>query len=94
MKLLKELVVSAALFAAVASNGDEDQNPVLWCDAPDVSVTRVGDTYWMTSTSNHFCPQVPVMKSKDLVNWKIVSYCAPILENGADERLDMGRNEL
>lgn len=93
MKLIKELVFSLLLSAAVASNAGEDQNPVMWCDVPDVSVTRVGDTYWMTSTSNHLCPHVPVMKSKDLVNWKIVSYCSPVLENGAHERLDMGMNE-
>ena len=50
-------------------------NPVIWADVPDVSTLRVGDTYYMTSTTMHMNPGVPVMMSKDLVNWEIVSYC-------------------
>jgi beta-xylosidase len=41
---------------------------------PDMSIMRVGDTYYMSSTTMHFNPGVPVMKSTDLVNWKIISY--------------------
>lgn len=50
------------------------QNPVIWADVPDPSVIRVGDNYYMTSTTMHVNPGVPIMKSKDLVNWEIVNY--------------------
>ncbi len=61
---------------AAADNGKQAPlNPVIWADVPDVSTLRVGDTYYMTSTTMHMNPGVPVMMSKDLVNWEIVSYC-------------------
>jgi beta-xylosidase len=49
-------------------------NPIIFADVPDMSIVRVGDTYYMSSTTMHMSPGVPIMKSKDLVNWKIVSY--------------------
>lgn len=84
---------SVAQTAGADLKGSADQNPVVWSDMPDTCVIRVGDTYWTTTTTMHFCPQVPVLKSKDLVNWKIASYCAPILEDGPEERLDNGKHE-
>jgi len=50
------------------------RNPVIWADVPDPSIIRVGDTYYMSSTTMHMSPGLPIMKSKDLVNWQIVSY--------------------
>ena len=49
-------------------------NPVIWADAPDLSVTRNGDDYYLISTTMHLMPGAPIMKSKDLVHWEIVSY--------------------
>lgn len=56
-------------------------NPFIWADVPDVCVVRVADTYYMSSTTMHMNPGVPIMKSKDLVNWEIVSYCYQHLLN-------------
>src|SRR6188768_3567397 len=50
------------------------KNPLIFADVPDMSMIRVGDTYYMSSTTMHMSPGVPIMKSKDLVNWKLVSY--------------------
>ena len=50
------------------------QNPILFADVPDLSMVRVGKTYYMSSTTMHMSPGVPIMKSVDLVNWKIISY--------------------
>ena len=55
------------------------KNPVLWADVPDPDVIRVGDDYWLVSTTMHLMPGAPVMHSKDLVNWKTVSYVFPSL---------------
>lgn len=51
------------------------QNPIIHADVPDMSMIRVGDTYYMSSTTMHMSPGVPIMSSKDLVNWKLESYC-------------------
>jgi len=57
------------------------QNPILWTDVPDNSAIRVGDTYYMSSTTMHMNPGLPIMKSKDLVSWRIVNYAYDILGN-------------
>ncbi|RXK85485.1 glycoside hydrolase family 43 protein [Filimonas effusa] len=49
-------------------------NPVIWADVPDMSVTRLGSDFYLISTTMHLMPGAPVMKSKDLVHWEIVSY--------------------
>jgi beta-xylosidase len=63
-------------------------NPIIKGDAPDLSLIRVGDAYYMISTTMYFCPVAPIMKSYDLINWKIVSYCTDILENLPAFRLE------
>lgn len=45
-------------------------NPVIWADFPDNDVIRVGDTYYMVTTTMHVFPGVTIQKSKDLVNWE------------------------
>ena len=50
------------------------ENPILWADTPDPDVIRVGDTFYMVTTTMHMAPGAPVMRSKDLVNWELASY--------------------
>lgn len=50
------------------------QNPVLFADYSDPDVIRVGDTYYMTASSFNYVPGLPILTSKDLVNWKLVNY--------------------
>lgn len=73
------LCACAAAFSPVRA--DAADNPLVWADIPDLSMIRVGDTYYMSSTTMHFNPGVPIMKSKDLVNWKICSYAYDILDD-------------
>jgi beta-xylosidase len=56
------------------TNSTPYANPVIWADAPDLSVTRTGSDYYLISTTMHLMPGAPIMKSKDLVHWEIVSY--------------------
>ena len=67
-------------------------NPIIFADVPDMSMVRVGDTYYMSSTTMHMSPGVPVMKSKDLVNWQIVSYAYDTLGNVDALTLNNGKN--
>ncbi len=55
-------------------------NPVLWADVPDPDVIRVGEYFYMVSTTMHLMPGAPVMRSRDLVNWETVSYLFDHLE--------------
>ncbi len=58
----------------VSAEEMQAQNPVIFADVPDMSMVRVGDTYYMSSTTMHMSPGVPIMESKDLVNWKLINY--------------------
>jgi len=70
------------------------QNPLIYADVPDMSIIRVGDVYYMSSTTMHVNPGVPIMKSRDLVNWKLVNYAYETLENNDDRlNLDNGKND-
>ena len=60
---------------------DGFSNPVIWADVPDPDVIRVGDYFYMVSTTMHLMPGCPVMKSKDLVNWETVGYVFDRLED-------------
>lgn len=50
------------------------RNPVLFCDYSDPDVIRVGDAYYMTASSFNYVPGLPILTSKDLVNWTLVNY--------------------
>jgi len=68
------------------------KNPVIYADVPDMSIIRVGDTYYMSSTTMHLSPGVPIMKSKDLTNWEIVNYAYNTLEDDDQMNLSNGKN--
>lgn len=67
-------------------------NPLIYADVPDMSMLRVGDTYYMTSTTMHMSPGVPIMKSKDLVNWEIVNYAYNVLDSVDALTLNNGKS--
>lgn len=59
----------------IADNGDGTySNPILYTDYSDPDVIRVGEDYFMIASSFCNAPAVPVLHSKDLVNWKVISY--------------------
>ena len=70
------LLVSMLCTIAVAQPSKEPpiKNPMLWADVPDPDVIRVGDTFYLVSTTMHLMPGAPVMASKDLKNWETVGY--------------------
>ncbi|MEI6946825.1 family 43 glycosylhydrolase [Paraflavisolibacter sp. H34] len=49
-------------------------NPVLYADYSDPDIIRVGDDYFMTASSFHCMPGLPILHSRDLVNWRILNY--------------------
>jgi len=88
LALLGLLSISAVLPAAFSQNA---RNPLIWADVPDIAVIRVGETYYMSSTTMHMSPGLPIMKSPDLVNWTTVGYAYDTLVDNPDLRLETDR---
>ncbi len=69
--------------AYVADLGDgRYQNPILHADYSDPDAIRVGEKYYMTSSSFSNAPGLPLLKSSDLVNWALVGHALPALVPG------------
>ena len=51
------------------------RNPVISGFNSDPSICRVGDDYYMVSSTFEYFPGVPVYHSKDLVNWELIGHC-------------------
>ena len=61
--------------AWVADNGDGTyRNPIINADYSDPDAIRVGDDYYMTSSSFNTVPGLPILHSKDLVNWSLINH--------------------
>ncbi|MDE6668019.1 MAG: glycoside hydrolase 43 family protein [Clostridia bacterium] len=50
------------------------ENPVLLSDYSDPDVIRVGDDYYMVASSFNHVPGVPVLHSKNLVEWELINH--------------------
>ena len=77
------------LTTALAANA---RNPIIHADVPDMSMIRVGDTYYMSSTTMHMSPGLPIMKSNDLVNWTLASYAYETLDDIDELNLTNGKS--
>lgn len=53
------------------------RNPIIYADYSDPDVIRVGDDFYMTASSFSHFPGLPILHSKDLVNWTIIGHAAP-----------------
>jgi beta-xylosidase len=68
------------------------QNPIIWADVPDNAMIRVDDTYYMSSTTMHLSPGLPIMKSKDLVHWEMLNYAYETLVDNDAMNLNKGKD--
>jgi beta-xylosidase len=91
--LRKKIVVLIVILLGTSARAQVKQahNPIIFADVPDLSVVRVGHTYYMSSTTMHMSPGVPIMKSTDLVNWKLVNYAYDTL--ASSDELNLGRGK-
>lgn len=105
VKAALSCMASAALLAAsvtfpskneqpvIAADTSTVANPFIWSDVPDPDVIRVGDTYYMVSTTMFFTPGAPIMKSDDLVSWEICNYVYDTLADGDVQNLSNGKHD-
>jgi beta-xylosidase len=84
--------ISGASQPLAAAQAKPAHNPLIWADVPDIAVIRVGKTYYMSSTTMHMSPGLPIMKSTDLVNWSMASYAYETIADDDAFRLENGKN--
>ena len=65
-------------------------NPLFYEEFSDPDIIRVGDWFYMTGTTMHTMPGLPVMRSADLVNWELLTYAFDRLDLGPSFRLEGG----
>lgn len=76
-----------------ADNGNGTfSNPLFFDEFSDPDLIRVGDDYYLTGTTMHTFPGLPVLHSKDLVNWKLLAYACERLDLGPAFRLENGQS--
>src|ERR1043165_6013513 len=74
-RLTVALFITWAIFCAATVSAQPRTtytNPVMAGDYPDPSIIRVGNDYWATATTSQWAPLFPILRSRDLVNWRIV----------------------
>ena len=70
------------------------KNPVLYADYSDPDACRVGDDFYMTSSSFNCIPGLQILHSKDLVNWEIVSAAVPYALSPVDDAAPQHGNRV
>ena len=86
------MLLLIVMLSVTGITAQQAENPIVFADVPDMSIIRVGNTYYMSSTTMHMSPGVPIMKSVDLVNWELVSYCYDTLDDVDALNLENGKN--
>ncbi|MEJ8817691.1 glycoside hydrolase family 43 protein [Lacibacter sp. H407] len=84
--------LSICMIVHVTAQTKQAINPVIHADVPDMAMIRVGNNYYMSSTTMHMSPGVPIMKSTDLVNWKLIGYTYDTLVSNDDMNLENGKS--
>src|SRR6185436_2041966 len=75
-----------------ADNGNGTfSNPLFYDEFSDPDLIRVGDDYYLTGTTMHTMPGLPILHSQDLVNWKHLGYAFERLDLGPGFRLEQGQ---
>ena len=63
-------------------------NPMVYTDFPDPDIIRVGDVYYMATTTMHFTPGCDILRSYDLVHWEFIAHALNIVADTPEERLE------
>ena len=92
MKKTLSLIFALLVLPVQAFALEQAQNPIIFADVPDMAMLRVGGNYYMSSTTMHMNPGLPIMKSTDLVNWKMLNYGYDILADMPQLNLTDGQN--
>ena len=94
MMLLSCLLICVSVgYAWQADNGNGTfTNPLFYDEFSDPDLIRVGDDFYLTGTTMHSMPGLPILHSKDLVNWELLTYAFERLDLSPELRMEDGRN--
>ena len=67
------------------------QNPILHADYADPDVIRVGEDFWMVSSSFNQVPALPLLHSRDLIHWRIVNHAIKRLPSAEYDQVQPGK---
>ena len=67
-------------------------NPLTRLDYPDPDILRVGNTFYMVSTTMYFFPGCEILRSYDLVNWEHAAYVYDQLDSTPAQKLEDKQN--
>ena len=84
------LIMLFSQFCLSGKAAETFSNPLIYADVPDVDVIRVGSDYYMVSTTAHMSPGAPIMHSKNMVDWEIISYVFDTLDESPKNNLEGG----
>src|SRR5690606_22168100 len=85
-------LAATAASSWTADNGNGTfTNPLFYDEFSDPDLIRVGEDFYLAGTTMHSMPGLVVLHSKDLVNWKFLSYAFDRLELGPDFNLENGK---
>ena len=62
------------------------ENPIIYADYSDPDAIRLGEDYYLTASSFCNAPGLPILHSKDLVHWEIISYALPRIPGNRYDR--------
>jgi len=99
---LKAVVIAAGILflqtatsgppdAESAENGETFMNPVIFADYSDPDVIRLEDDFYLVSSSFAHTPGLPILHSRDLVNWEIIVYAVQNLPDPIFEKPQHGK---
>ncbi|MFA6812668.1 MAG: glycoside hydrolase 43 family protein [Bacteroidaceae bacterium] len=87
------IVLNSTAQSWTADNGNGTfTNPLFYDEFSDPDMIRVGNDFYLTGTTMHSIPGLPVLHSKDLVNWSFISYAANRFNMGPEFCLENGRD--
>ena len=89
--LLPHSTARAQTWTADNGNGTYS-NPRFFDEFSDPDMIRVGDDFYLTGTTMHSMPGLPILHSIDLVNWEFVAYAMDKLDLGLAYRLESEKN--
>jgi xylan 1,4-beta-xylosidase len=90
LRVLFPTLISAQTWTADNGNGTFT-NPLFYDEFSDPDMIRVGDDYYFTGTTMHSMPGVPILHSRDLVNWDFLGYACDRLDFGPAYHLEGGK---
>lgn len=89
--MLMTTAIGAQTWTADNGNGTFT-NPLFYDEFSDPDLIRVGDDFYLTGTTMHAMPGLPILHSRDMVNWTFLTYACDKLDFGPAYRLEEGKS--